>query len=96
MTGAALVRRWQDVLDVARPQYPAESFVPNEKPVIVDDAIRREVWLPTAHLLHPDDKSGRTARCGERLSGMMAVGEFTICVDCRTLHMAGDAALLPE
>jgi len=83
------VRGWQDVPDAAEPQYPAEKFVPNEKPLIVEDSIQREAWLPIGHYLHPDDPSGRTALCGVEILGVPSFGEFTVCEDCLTLRMPG-------
>jgi len=88
-TVAALVQGWQHVLEVAEPQYP-------EKPLLVEDAIQREVWLPTGHYVQPDDPSGRTALCGVKILGVPAFGEFQVCTDCRTLRMADDAAPLPD
>jgi hypothetical protein len=87
-TVTALVQGWQDVMEVAEPQYP-------EKPLIVEDAIQRETYGPlVGHFLHPDDPSGRTALCGVKIYGIPTFGEFQVCTDCRTLRMAGDAAPL--
>ena len=96
---AALTQHWQDVLEQAAPQYPkmAETFIPNAKPRLVEDAIQRDVYgPPVGHHLHPDDPSGRTALCGVKILGVPAFGEFVTCTDCRTLRMADDAAPLPS
>lgn len=89
----ALARRWPEVLHRTTPQYP-ESFVPNEKPKIVEAAIQREVWSPIGHLPHPGDPTGRTARCGLKIYGSHSADERAICSDCQALFAAGDAAPL--
>ncbi len=95
-TTDALVRGWQDVLDVAGPQYPDESFVPNEKPLIVEYAIQREVSPHIGHYPHPDDSTGRTALCGLKIYPNDTVDGLAICPDCQALFVANDAAPLPE
>jgi hypothetical protein len=94
---AVLTRHWQDVMEQAAPQYPklAETFIPNAKPLIVEDAIQREVWRPIAHYLHPDHPSGRTALCGVEILGVPTAGaEFTLCNVCAVLRQAQDWAPL--
>src|SRR5581483_1404186 len=65
----------------------AETFIPNAKPLIVEDAIQREISLPIGHYAHPRDPSGRTALCGREILGV-PTGDIPceVCLDCQTLR----------
>lgn len=75
----------------------SSCYVPNELPLVVKDAIAREMAeLPVAHYIHPDDPSGRTALCGVEILGIPSFGKFQTCSLCVVLFTAQDWEPLPE
>ena len=71
----------------------SSCYITNEVPVIVKDAIRREVAdLPIGHYLHPDDPSNRTALCGAEILGVPTGDiECVLCSKCAEIKATLDS-----